>query len=198
MSHPVLRPAEGSSDRLLTAQLILRPMEARDAGAIARHLSEWDIVKQTATVPFPYDERSALTWIARVRRRHAEGREYAFAITAPGHDELMGATSLSFTSDPVSGRVGEIGYWLGLPFWGRGYASEAVQTVTRFGLDTLGLDSIEAVVFKENKKSARVLQRCGYRLLRSETRHYADRGGRRKVCLFGVGPAVKSKWGRFL
>lgn len=193
MSHTALTEIQDADPRLFTAQLVLRPMENRDARALAEHLSEWDIVKQTATVPFPNDERSALTWIARVRRRHAEGREYAFAITHTGCDEFMGAISLSFTSDPVSGRVGEIGYWLGLPYWGRGYASEAVEALTAFGFDELRLDAIEAVVFKENKNSKRVLERCGYHQLRSEVRRYPDRGGRRKVLLFGITPDRKGQ-----
>lgn len=195
MNHPALTEIRDADPRLFTAQLVLRPMENRDAGALALHLSEWDIVKQTATVPFPYDERSALTWIARVRRRHAEGREYAFAITSPDNDALIGTISLSFTSDPVSGRVGEIGYWLGLAHWGHGYASEAVSALTAFGFDDLGLDAIEAMVFKENKSSKRVLEKSGYRLLRSEVRRFPDRGGRRTILLFGIGAGVKGRKG---
>ena len=191
MNNPALTDIQDADPRLFTAQLVLRPMETRDARALALHLSEWDIVKQTATVPFPYDERSALTWIARVRRRHAEGREYAFAITRAGDDELVGAVSLSFASDPVSGRTGEIGYWLGLPHWGRGYAPEAVSALSKFGLEALGLDAIEAVVFKENKSSKRVLEKCGYRLLRSEVRRFPDRGGRRKILLYAIRPNQK-------
>lgn len=195
MSHPALTESQDVDPRLFTPQLVLRPMAPRDAGAMARHLSEWDIVKQTATVPFPYDERSALTWIARVGRRHAEGREYAFAITRAGDDELIGAISLGLSNDPVSGRVGEIGYWLGLAHWGRGFASEAVGAVTALGLEDLGLNAIEAVVFKENKNSRRVLERCGYRFLHAEIRRYPDRGGRRKVLLFGTGPGVRQRRG---
>ncbi len=195
MSHSALTEIQDADPRLFTAQLVLRPLEDRDAGALALHLSEWDIVKQTATVPFPYDERSALTWIARVRRRHVEGREYAFAITRPGNDELMGVISLSYTSDPVSGRVGEIGYWLGLAHWGQGFASEAVNALTTHGLKALDLDAIEAVVFKENKSSKRVLEKCGYRLISSEVRAFPDRGGRRKVLLFGIGAGVRQKKG---
>lgn len=185
--------------RLLTGQLVLRPLEPRDALAMAQHLSEWDIVKQTSTIPFPYDERSALTWIARVGRRHREGRQYAFAITARESDELIGAIALSLDVDSVSGRTGEIGYWLGLPFWGRGYASEAVAAVTEFGLGTLGLDAIEAVVFKENRNSKRVLERCGYRIARAEVRRYPDRGGRRKVLLYAIrsNEKARKKWFSF-
>lgn len=190
MTDLALSDEGNAPTRLVTAQLVLRPVESRDAAQIATHLSEWDIVKQTATIPFPYDERSALTWIARVGRRHREGRQYAFAITARDSDELIGAIALAVEDYPVTGRTGEIGYWLGLPFWGRGYASEAVAAMTAFGLDCARLDRIEAVVFKENRSSKRVLERCGYRLERAEVRRYPDRGGRRKVLLY----AIRGDW----
>ena len=184
MTHSNVLEDEDTS-RLFTAQLVLRPMEDRDAKSMAALLSEWEVVKQASTVPHPYDERSALTWIARVRRRHLAGRQFAFAITRPGSDELIGSVALTVLPEP-GGHIGEVGYWLGRPFWGQGYGSEAVEALTDFGLNALSLSRIEAVVFKDNKSSCRVLDRCGYRLERTEVRQYPDRGGRRKILLYSI------------
>ncbi len=188
-------PAPDGEDRLFTAQLALRPLVSADAGAIAAYLSDWDVVKQTVTVPYPYDERSALTWIARVGRRHEEGRQYAFAITRRVDDAMVGVSSLTLIpSPPISGPksssegvfFGEIGYWLGRPHWGQGYGTEAVEAITALGLETLGLRRIEAILFKDNPNSKRVLEKCGYELKRAETRRYPDRGGKRKVLLYAA------------
>lgn len=185
MDEPALQDQWEKPGCLVTTQLKLRPLEDRDALPMATLLSEWEIVKQTSAIPFPYDERSALTWIARVRRRHHAGSQLAFAITARDGEGLMGAVALT-VCDETGGPLGEIGYWLGLPYWGRGFASEAVAAVTQMGFDQLGLNRIEAVLFKENKGSVGVLSRCGYRKDGSEVRRYPDRGGRRRVLLYSI------------
>ena len=58
----------------------------------------------------------------------------------------------------------EVGYWLGEPFWGKGIATQALQSVTRFGFEELNLLRIFAGVFEFNKASMRVLEKCGYQL----------------------------------
>ena len=189
MSH-IATSEDQDAGKLFTDQLVLRSVESRDAPQIALHLSEWDVVKQTSTVPFPYDERSALTWIARVGRRHKAGREYAFAITRRDDDELVGAVAMAISSED-DGQIGEIGFWLGMPHWGQGYAREAVQALTAFGIEGLNLKRIDAVLFRDNKNSKRVLEKCGYRKDRAEVRDFPDRGGRRKVLLYSISKSEK-------
>lgn len=173
------------SDRLFTERLALRPLETADAPFIAAFLSDWEVIKQTAALPHPYDERTALTWVARVRRRHAAGTQYAFATTLRGEDRLIGVVSLALME--ADGNVfGEVGYWLGRPHWNQGYASEAVSAITDFAFDTLGLGRVEAVTFKENEASARVLAKLGFRLERAEKRNYPDRGGKRHILIYAM------------
>ena len=109
-------------DRLFTERLVLRAVENADAPFIAAFLSDWDVVKQTASVPYPYHERSALTWVARVRRRHQAGTQFAFAMTTPDDNRIKGAVALTLLESDA-GVYGEVGYWLGRPHWGKGYAS---------------------------------------------------------------------------
>ncbi len=178
-------PSFGGEIQLETRQLVLRELANGDATAVAQYLSEWDVVKQTTSVPFPYDERSALTWIARVRNRMAEGLQYAFAITRRDDGLMIGTVAVGILND-TENRHGEIGYWLGKPHWGFGFAPEAVIAVTEYALNTIELAHIEAAVFKDNVASARVLEKSGYRLERAETRHYPDRGGKRKILLYAA------------
>jgi len=179
-------PHDAEEDpQLVTRQLSLRQLVNEDAVLMAHYLSDWDVVKQTTSVPYPYDERSALTWIGRVRNRQADGLQYVFALTKRGEDRIIGTVSVGLVKD-ADRTHGEIGYWLGKPFWGSGFASEAVHAMTSYIFETMNIDRIEAAVFKENAASARVLEKSGYGLLRTETRRYADRGGKRKVLCYVI------------
>jgi RimJ/RimL family protein N-acetyltransferase len=57
--------------------------------------------------------------------------------------------------------IGELGYWIGVPYWGRGYATEAAGAVVRYGFDTLALTRIAARAFCRNPASSRVLRKIG-------------------------------------
>ncbi len=57
---------------------------------------------------------------------------------------------------------GELGYWVGVPFWGNGYATEAVVAVTRFSIEKLGLTEIFARHLERNPASGRVLIKTGF------------------------------------
>jgi RimJ/RimL family protein N-acetyltransferase len=59
---------------------------------------------------------------------------------------------------------GEIGYWIGEPFWGKGIASAAVKLLTTFAFRELGLTRLYAGVFQHNTASMKVLEKSGYTL----------------------------------
>jgi RimJ/RimL family protein N-acetyltransferase len=63
--------------------------------------------------------------------------------------------------DPVQG-IGELGYWIGRPYWGRGYATAGARLVLSFGFGELGLRSIRATCLTTNAASARVLEKLGF------------------------------------
>ncbi len=65
--------------------------------------------------------------------------------------------------EDVYRRSAEIGYWLGEPYWNRGFASIAIKLLTDYGLHGLDLNRIQAGVFEYNKASMRVLEKCGYK-----------------------------------
>ncbi len=168
---------------IYTRQLELRPLRTDDAQQIADYFQDWDVVKQTVSVPFPYDERSALTWIARVRRRTEAGSQYVFALDRRSDQEMVGSVALTRGTDTSRA---ELGYWLGKPHWGFGYASEAVRTMSEFGIGSLGLSHIDAAVFRENQASARVLEKAGFKKGRNVVRRYPDRGGKRHVIEYSL------------
>jgi RimJ/RimL family protein N-acetyltransferase len=141
--------------RLTTARLLLRPPEPEDARAIAGLADNPRIAHQTARMPYPYRERDALEWIDRAAR---SGTEVSLAIETRDGARLVGAAGFGV----LSGGEVEIGYWVGEPFWGRGYATEAVQAVIDHAFAARGLPRLNGRCRVGNMASRRVLEKCGF------------------------------------
>ena len=62
---------------------------------------------------------------------------------------------------------GEIGYWIGVPFWGKGLIPEAVRELARHGFEDLKLDKTWCGYFDGNEKSKRVQEKCGFHFLKA-------------------------------
>ena len=143
-----------------TARLRLRPFRDDDLGALVALIGDWDVARWLSLVPHPYGEADGQKWIAIVRQDHATGRPRRFAVAAKDDDRLVGG--VGFDGDP-GGQTDEtaLGYWLGRPYWGRGYGREAVGALLDYGFGVLGIDVIRAVTDPENAASQKLLLRCG-------------------------------------
>lgn len=115
------------------------------------------IADTTANVPHPYPEGEAERWLADVAERTEVGSLRTFAITV-GDDTLKGVISLM----DLDGDSAEVGFWVGVPYWGRGLAGSALAQLCRLAREELGLRSLRARVLARNAASARVLERCGF------------------------------------
>ena len=111
-------------------------------------------------IPHPYEEGMAEQWIATHRERYEKGEQVNFAIILRADQALIGAIGLQLARQHASA---ELGYWIGKPFWNRGYCTEAAQAVVRYGFDVLGLNRLHAAYFKRNPASGRVMQKLGMR-----------------------------------
>lgn len=116
-------------------------------------------VAATSNLPSPYPADGARTWIAHVQETRQEGRLYAFAVI-DSTEGLVGVSSL-MAVDRLKGR-GSLGYWMGRPYWGRGYATTGSRLVVSFGFDELGLRAIDATCLIDNAASARVIRKLGF------------------------------------
>ena len=85
----------------------------------------------------------------------------AFAIA--DSDEAVGGIGLTVLDD-VNRRSAEVGFWLGEPFWGKGFVSGALHALTEYAFASLDLVRLQANVFEWNRASARVLEKCGFKL----------------------------------
>jgi RimJ/RimL family protein N-acetyltransferase/uncharacterized protein YciI len=141
---------------LRTARLVLRPFTPADAPSVQRLAGAYEVADTTTNIPHPYADGMAEAWIESHAPAFARREMIALAIT--GDEGLLGAVSLRLE---VAHARAELGYWVGVPYWGRGIASEAAAALTAFGFDHLGLNRIFATHFSRNPASGRVMQKVG-------------------------------------
>jgi [ribosomal protein S5]-alanine N-acetyltransferase len=144
MNRPTLR----------SSRLTLRPFDAGDAPALQTLVGAYEIALNTLMIPHPYPDGAAVEWIARHQEDFDQNRIVHFAVD---DGQLVGTMALVTKDEGVA----EIGYWIGVPFWGRGYASEAAAAVVRYGFEERGLRRVFAMHFGRNPASGRVLQNAG-------------------------------------
>ena len=144
---------------LRTQRLVLRPFARADAPIVQRLAGAAAVADTTLAIPHPYEDGMAEAWIASHAPAYAQGENVVFAIT--DRDGLLrGAINLRL--EPQHAR-GELGYWIGEPYWGHGYATEAVTAVIAYGFAALGLNRLEARHLSRNPASGRVMQKAGMR-----------------------------------
>ena len=139
-------------DRLETDRLVLRAPEHADIEAITA-LAQSEAIHSMTTLPHPYEREHARQFVEGHARSDAE---FAYAIvTRDG--TLVGVTGLHFRSD----RPHEIGYWIGEPFWGNGYATEAAGALVNAAIEA-GTQVLNAQARSENAASRAVLLKLGF------------------------------------
>jgi ribosomal-protein-alanine N-acetyltransferase len=148
---------------LESERLILRPPRPSDIHAITVWLSDFDVAKMTSRVPYPYSEADAEDFLALAA-------EHRFAIQRKSDGMFLGMTGLR----PEDGY--EFGYWLGKPFWGQGFATEAAHRLVSFAFEALGLQTVHAGWFADNPASGHVLAKLGARHNGSRMRECRARG----------------------
>lgn len=145
---------------LITSRLILRPFILNDAPDVHHFVSAVEVASMSASMPHPYREGMAEQWIAMQGPMFEEGRGIVWALTLRDNQALCGAINLLIDT---AHHNAEIGYWIGLPFWNRGYATEATKVALNYGFATLHLHRIYASHLGRNPASGRVMQKSGMR-----------------------------------
>jgi RimJ/RimL family protein N-acetyltransferase len=146
--------------RIKATRLLLRPFTLADAKEVQRLAGDRDIAATTAAIPHPYDDGVAEQWIAMHQQRFEEGTWLNLAITRDPDGALVGALGLRLELEHDRA---ELGYWIGKPYWGQGYATEAARALVEYGFERLGLHRIYAYHFSSNPASGKVLQKIGMR-----------------------------------
>ncbi len=157
---------------LYTPRLTLRPFVLADASRVQQLAGDPLVAATTAHIPHPYPSGLAEEWIRSHGHLAQDNLQFHFAITlagtrTPGREtdlfdtgHLIGSASLMFLSDPEQHQA-ELGYWIGVPYWHRGFATEAAHAALSFGFQRKELRRITARCVVTNPASARVLQKLG-------------------------------------
>lgn len=162
---------------LRTPRLRLRPLNLGDAGAMSELLhNDRDAVFTTTRVPFPCTEDAARTWIAGCLTPD----EYMSAVMVSGTDEFIGCAGIILDESALAT---VLGYWIGRPFWGQGFATEAASAVLEFARRK-GSRAVEARTYAGNPASVRVLEKIGFTPTGSVGRDRSERGKDREVYKF--------------
>lgn len=142
---------------LTTERLLLRPFTLEDAPTVRALASAREIAEMT-TIPHPYEEGMAEEWICTHQGAYERGELVTWAITRREDGMVLGAISLSINKANL---FAELGYWVGKPYWGQGYCTEAAREALRYGFEVLNLNRIQARHMTKNPASGRVMQKIG-------------------------------------
>jgi RimJ/RimL family protein N-acetyltransferase len=159
--------------RLQTERLVLRGFTLRDAPDVQRLAGERDVARALLSVPHPYEDGVAEEWISGHRSAFERGEGVQFAVVLREGGELCGSCGLLINARDANA---ELGYWIGLPYWGQGYASEAAREAVRYGFEHLCLHRIYAAHFGHNPASGRVLRKIGMRYEGTRREHHRKWG----------------------
>jgi RimJ/RimL family protein N-acetyltransferase len=143
---------------LTTERLTLRPFVADDAFDVERLAGQRQIADTTLNIPHPYPHGGAAEWIRLHAPAWIDGTSATFAIVGQKTGALVGAISLIIKREH---QRAELGYWIAVDCWNRGYATEATRRILDFGFETLGLHRIESRHLLRNPASGRVMQKAG-------------------------------------
>ncbi|SFE42392.1 GNAT family N-acetyltransferase [Thermophagus xiamenensis] len=145
--------------KLQHQQVRLRQLKQSDVSQLAQLLNNPKILDNLRdSIPFPYFESDALKFVDLCNKMDPLRN---FAIEYDG--QLVGTIGLEQETD-VYRLSGQLGYWIGEPFWGKGIATTAVNLMVDYGFKSLELIRIHACVFSFNKASQRVLEKNGFKL----------------------------------
>jgi RimJ/RimL family protein N-acetyltransferase len=145
---------EGCIPVLETERLMLRAPTLEDAKHVAALANDKRIAENTRRIPHPYSRTDAEDFIAAANTPQGD---IAFLITTRA-GQPVGACGIA-THDEAAP---EIGYWLGVKHWGKGYGTEAVRALIDFAFTELAHESLSAGARVTNPASRRILEKCGF------------------------------------
>ena len=168
---------------LTTARLLLRQFRLADAQDVQRLAGVQAVAKQTLVIPHPYEDGMAERWIEQQQNEFIAGRGLTFAILLAASATFIGSIGMEIQTEH---RHARLSYWLGLPYWNQGYATEAAKAVLAHGFTLLNLHRIYAPHFHTNPASGRVLQKAGMTYEGRMRQHYLRFGEYQDLELYGM------------
>jgi len=172
---------------LRTERLVLRPFDLADAPVVQALAGDREVASTTLNIPYPYTDGLAEVWID-THRPAWEALNFMTLAATTETDGVVGAISLHLSI--VHGR-GELGYWIGVPFWDRGYATEAATEMLRYAFEVLGLNRVVGRHITRNPSSGRVMQKLGMKREGCLRQHFVKWGQVEDVAVYGM---LRPEW----
>jgi len=165
-----------------TTRLKLRSFELADATRAQELAGDYEISRTTLHVPHPYPDGAAESWIQSLHEAAENGRAHGFAVTLKSDGSLLGVVSLGIAKEH---QRAELAYWMGRPFWGQGYTTEAAGRMLEFGFNDLSLNRIFAFAFTDNPASTRVMEKIGMKYEGTLRQHVCTWGEYKDLAAYG-------------
>ena len=138
--------------KIETERLVLKKLVEVDKERLVSLIGDFRVSKTLSNVPYPYTLDDADEWLKIV-----DNEEFNLNIFL--NDDLIGGIGLT----PAEDDFYVLGYWLGVEYWGQGYATESVMELLNYAKSNTPCEKFKANVFKENVASAKVLEKNGFK-----------------------------------
>ncbi len=168
---------------LETKRLLIRPFSLADAPVVQELAGDEAIAATTLNIPHPYEDGMAEEWIGSHQERFEKGEAVILAITLRDEKSLIGAIGLEINQ--LHERA-ELGYWIGKPYWNKGYCTEAAKAVVQLGFEEYKMLRIHAAHFSSNKPSGRVMEKIGMQHEGKLRRHIKKWGTFEDLDIYGI------------
>lgn len=173
-----MRPESEPQPVIETERLVLRPFLLTDCNRIAELAGHRLIAEMTANIPHPYFPSMAEQWVSSHDALYRTNAGVVYAITLKGEDSIIGAVSFPTLKD----NCGLLGYWLGVPYWGHGYTTEAAKGLVAYSQLHFGLEKLQVMHLVTNDRSKSVIRKLGIPYI--ENRFIRANGYEREVCYY--------------
>ena len=167
---------------LKTERLVLRPFILEDSAEVQRLAGNKAIADTTLNIPHPYEDGAAEAWIGTHKEHFESGQSVIFAVTIRDTGQLVGAIRITRKEHDR----GEMGYWIGRPYWNRGYATEAAEAIIDFGFNEMSLNKITATHLARNPASGRVMEKVGMTFEGCSPQHVKKWGKYEDMKFYGI------------
>jgi RimJ/RimL family protein N-acetyltransferase len=157
-----------------TPRLVLRPVQPGDAPALLPLIRNWNVVKWLARAPWPYTAEDMTWFMDNVAGPRALTADPVYALLLGGQTPI-GAAECSTRGAPQDAGP-DLGFWMGEPYWGRGYMSEAVSALIARAFDDAAITELRSAVFKGNDRSLSLHEKLGFTWTGMRLAQCASRG----------------------
>ncbi|MEM6725441.1 MAG: GNAT family N-acetyltransferase, partial [Bacteroidota bacterium] len=144
--------------RLETQRLVLRQLYYSDVPRIIEFAADEAIAATVRNLPHPYFEKDAIFWLNMSHQGFVNGDKAVFGIALKESDLFIGGIGLHINAHD---NHAESGYWVAKPLWNKGYVTEALGALIKYGFEVRQLHKIYATFLEENIASGKVMAKNG-------------------------------------